>query len=45
MIVGRLIPAGTGYTKMKWQKSANERDSLIENTSEKEAEKKDVHPA
>tara|TARA_B100000579_G_scaffold133913_1_gene108369 strand:- start:66 stop:4238 length:4173 start_codon:yes stop_codon:yes gene_type:complete len=45
VIVGRLIPAGTGYTKMKWQKSANERDSLIENTSEKEAEKKDVHPA
>jgi len=32
VIVGRLIPAGTGSTKEKWQKIANERDaSLVEN--------------
>jgi len=32
VIVGRLIPAGTGSTKDKWQKIANERDaSLAEN--------------
>jgi DNA-directed RNA polymerase subunit beta' len=29
VIVGRLIPAGTGYTKIKWQKIANQRDSLL----------------
>jgi len=32
VIVGRLIPAGTGSTKGKWQKIANERDAaLVEN--------------
>ena len=36
VIVGRLIPAGTGSTKEKWQKIANERDkSLAENPSAK----------
>ena len=30
VIVGRLIPAGTGATKNKWQIQANERDSLLE---------------
>ena len=29
VIVGRLIPAGTGYTKIKWQKAADERDAAI----------------
>ena len=29
VIVGRLIPAGTGSTKTKWQKIANERDALL----------------
>jgi len=29
VIVGRLIPAGTGSTKEKWQKIANERDALL----------------
>ena len=29
VIVGRLIPAGTGSTKEKWQKIANERDSAL----------------
>ncbi len=34
VIVGRLIPAGTGSTRDKWQKIANERDaSLVENQS------------
>ena len=27
VIVGRLIPAGTGATKLRWNKSANERDA------------------
>ena len=32
VIVGRLIPAGTGSTKEKWQKVANEMDAaLVEN--------------
>ena len=30
VIVGRLVPAGTGYTKIKWQNLANERDKLVE---------------
>jgi len=29
VIVGRLIPAGTGYTKIKWQKAADARDAAI----------------
>jgi DNA-directed RNA polymerase subunit beta' len=39
VIVGRLIPAGTGYTKIKWQNLANERDDLVE--KEKEDSTKD----
>ena len=40
VIVGRLIPAGTGYVKMKWQKSAAERDAATEvSTSDKPEEK------
>ena len=35
VIVGRLIPAGTGSTKEKWQVAANERDaSLVEQPQE-----------
>jgi DNA-directed RNA polymerase subunit beta' len=35
VIVGRLIPAGTGSTKEKWQRIANERDaSLADHSSE-----------
>ena len=34
VIVGRLIPAGTGSTKEKWQIIANERDaSLVDHPS------------
>ena len=40
VIVGRLIPAGTGYTKIKWQKIAKERDdSLAEHSFEETKEK------
>ena len=36
VIVGRLIPAGTGSTKVKWQKIANERDSLLAENQSRE---------
>ena len=40
VIVGRLIPAGTGSTKIKWQKAAEARDSIqAESTSKKSEEK------
>jgi len=40
VIVGRLIPAGTGSTKSKWRNIANERDAaLAEPNSEKDKEK------
>jgi len=29
VIVGRLVPAGTGHTKIKWQKAAEERDAAL----------------
>ena len=40
VIVGRLIPAGTGYTKTKWQEVARERDSLLTKESSKETSEK-----
>ena len=40
VIVGRLIPAGTGYTKAKWQKIANERDASITKQSSQEIQEK-----
>ena len=40
VIVGRLIPAGTGYTKIKWQKTANERDALLEKQSRADSQVK-----
>ena len=40
VIVGRLIPAGTGHTKIKWQKEAIKRDAILaEEMSEKSEEK------
>jgi len=40
VIVGRLIPAGTGHTKIKWQKEAAEKDAaLAKEISEKSEEK------
>ena len=40
VIVGRLVPAGTGATKMRWQKIANERDSLLVNQASEEIKEK-----
>ncbi len=40
VIVGRLIPAGTGSTKAKWQKVANERDALLTEQKAPEVEEK-----
>ncbi len=40
VIVGRLIPAGTGATKIKWQKTANERDALLEEQSREDSQEK-----
>jgi len=39
VIVGRLIPAGTGSVKIKWQKTADERDSVL--SSDLKQEKSD----
>jgi len=40
VIVGRLIPAGTGSTKIKWQDTANERDeSLAKQSADNQEEK------
>jgi len=36
VIVGRLIPAGTGSTKEKWQKIANERDAALAESQQAE---------
>jgi DNA-directed RNA polymerase subunit beta' len=36
VIVGRLVPAGTGHTKIKWQKTAKERDAAIAKESPSE---------
>ena len=44
VIVGRLIPAGTGYTKIKWQNSADAKDKALEKEQTKEIEK-DQPPA
>ena len=49
VIVGRLVPAGTGSTKIKWQKVANERDFLLaEETKEElkeELKEKQIPPS
>jgi len=42
VIVGRLIPAGTGYTKNKWQEVANERDSLLTKQTADESKEKQI---
>jgi DNA-directed RNA polymerase subunit beta' len=37
VIVGRLIPAGTGHTQIRWQETAKERDAaLSQETTEKQ---------
>ncbi len=35
VIVGRLIPAGTGYTKIKWQNMAEARDKALDKYKDK----------
>ena len=42
VIVGRLIPAGTGSTKIRWQKAANERDAAIAKVSPEETKEKQL---
>ena len=42
VIVGRLVPAGTGSTKIKWQKVANERDALLAEESKEELKEKQI---
>ena len=42
VIVGRLIPAGTGYTKSKWQEIADERDSLLTKQSSEKFKEKQI---
>ena len=42
VIVGRLIPAGTGYTKIKWQKAADERDQELTKQSASEGAEKQI---
>ena len=45
VIVGRLIPAGTGSTKIKWQKTADARDeALLKEKNEKEEGKQLTTP-
>ena len=40
VIVGRLIPAGTGFTKIRWQKTADDQDAaLVKQKAEKSKEK------
>ena len=40
VIVGRLIPAGTGFTKIKWQEVANLRDTSLAKESSEEIKEK-----
>ena len=42
VIVGRLVPAGTGATKIRWQKTANERDALLVDQATKELKEKQL---
>ena len=42
VIVGRLIPAGTGHTKIKWQKVADERDKVLSEQADKESSDKQL---
>ena len=42
VIVGRLIPAGTGSTKIKWQEVADERDEILTKQSQEEFKEKQL---
>ena len=39
MIIGRLIPAGTGATKIRYQKTADSRDAALSEEVKKEKDK------
>ena len=45
VIVGRLIPAGTGLTKIRWAQSAEERDKAVASEQSVEEEKDKQLPA
>ena len=45
VIVGRLIPAGTGSTKSKWKKIATERDAALSEVPTSEEFKEKQFPA
>jgi len=42
VIVGRLIPAGTGHTKIKWQKVAESRDEALASSKEASSDKEQL---
>ena len=42
VIVGRLIPAGTGFTKIKWQNIADSRDEALIKEASKDKEEKQL---
>ena len=42
VIVGRLIPAGSGATKIKWQKAAEERDAALSSKESNITEEKQL---
>jgi DNA-directed RNA polymerase subunit beta' len=42
VIVGRLIPAGTGYTKIKWKEAADSRDEALTSEENEKAEEKQI---
>ena len=45
VIVGRLVPAGTGLTKIDWDKQASEQDkSRLEELKKQELESTPVAP-
>ena len=45
MIVGRLVPAGTGLTKIEWDKQAKEQDKArLEEIKKQELESAPVAP-
>ena len=45
VIVGRLIPAGTGNTKIRWQNTATERDAAMSSNDATEESKEKQLPA
>ena len=42
VIVGRLIPAGTGHTKIKWKNAADIRDATLTREDTEESDSKQL---